>query len=238
VTARDVRAHIVPLIVAVLAVFEPGTSLAAVLAKASSSQWRLGEHYVQLPSEVPTHSTGSRVEVVDVFWYSCPHCNDLEPYLKRWEKSKPAYVDFVHVPVQWRREQLADARLYYTLASLGREDLHQSVYDVIHREHRYLFARTDAQTFSLQVAFAVKHGIAGDRFAQAARSERVATELAEAERKVRAYRITTTPSIVINGRFVTDDSRAGGQAQLIALIDYLVRREHERLLEAKHVRMQ
>ena len=109
--------------------------LAAVPAGATlpaSTQWKSGSNYdVISPAQSTTVAPG-KVEVLEVFWLGCPHCFALEPYIRQWLKTKPAYVEYVRVPVMWGPVHRAHARLYYTLESLGRDDLVEKVFAYIH----------------------------------------------------------------------------------------------------------
>jgi len=80
-------------------------------------------NYVPLLPAQPTSVAPGKVEVMEVFWLACPHCYALEPFIKNWLKTKPAYVEFVRVPVMWGPVHRAHARLYYTLDALGRQDV-------------------------------------------------------------------------------------------------------------------
>lgn len=200
------------------------------------NSWRAGTHYFELADDVPLYGDDARIEVVEVFWYSCPHCNAFQPYINAWAHSRPADTRLTFVPVQWKSSQRADAKLFYALVSLGRTDLHQEVYDYIHKRGGIVVGRDAEETLKLQLEFAKKHGISAERFKAAVRSAAVAQNLSLAERRVYAYRATATPSIVVNGRYLTDENVAGGHAQLIAVMNHLVELERRRLAAAKAYR--
>ena len=93
--------------------------------------------------------------MVEVFWYGCPHCYALEPFIQSWMKNKPEYIQFVRVPVMWGPVHRAHARLFYTLQALGRRDLHQKVFDTIHKRAATCCSSNDEQaTRKLQLDFA------------------------------------------------------------------------------------
>ena len=197
-------------------------------ANQSASIWKPDVHYVLLRDAELTR-TGLTIEVVEVFWYSCPHCYMFEPYLVTWSRSKPRDVELRLIPAQWNRFQRADARLYYALVRLQRADLHEAVYHYVHKDRKKLSGRNDDETLTLQTAFAVAHRISPDRFQSALRSKQVADDLKLAERLAHAYRATATPSIIVNGRYLTDENIAGGHTQLIAVTNHLVELERARL---------
>jgi thiol:disulfide interchange protein DsbA len=185
----------------------------------AADAWRVGVHYIQLDNAEPAKLPVGEIEVVEFFWYSCPHCNAFEPFLLEWLKRKPAAVDFERIPVTWDANQESDARLYYVLRALRREDLHQAVFDTVHKQHKVL------NTPDLQAEFSVLHGVAPQAFANALHSPEVERNLKRADQRARHYKIAGVPSIVINGKYATSVYSAGGNDRLIALIDYLVARE-------------
>ena len=191
-------------------------------------RWKLGTNYKPLIPPQPTSVPAGKVEVVEVFWYGCPHCDVLEPYIASWMKSKPAYIEPVRVPVMWGPPHRAHAKLFYTLEALKRPDLHQKVFDAIHREGNRLVGENDAATLQLQLAFAQAHGIGAKQFNDAWNSFSVASSLQRAEQLTQRYRVEGVPLIIINGKYTTDVGMAGSSTQLIALINDLAAGEPHR----------
>lgn len=193
-------------------------------------KWHSGINYVPLVPAQPTSVAPGKVEVLEVFWLACPHCYDLEPFINSWLKTKPAYVEFVRVPVIWGPVHQAHAHLYYTLESLGRPGLSEKAFDTIHalleRREQPLIGASDAETFKLQQGFAVQNGISADDFAKAFNSFTVNSELARAQELTQRYRVEGVPFIAVNGKYTTDVIKAGGEAKLIDLINDLSRAEH------------
>src|SRR4051794_33121621 len=109
-------------------------SMRACAGTGVPEKWRSGTNYVQFDAPQPTRAASGQVEVIEVFWYGCPHCFALEPALDNWLQAKPAYVEFERVPVMWGQVHQQHARLYYTLQALGRSDLHDAVFNAIHRQ--------------------------------------------------------------------------------------------------------
>lgn len=150
----------------------------------------------------------------------------MEPYLASWMRSKPDYIVFRREHVLWKPAHRAHARLYYTLNALGREDLHTEVLETIHQRGNLLFVQDDEdQTFELQLAFAVAHGIEGTAFRKAYQSATVNSSLRLAEETTRRHRVTGVPAIVIAGKYMTDSGRAGGYENLLALVSALAASE-------------
>jgi thiol:disulfide interchange protein DsbA len=167
-----------------------------------------------------------KVEVMEVFWLACPHCFDLEPHLLDWLKKKPAYVEFVRVPVIWDRVKQAHAKLYYTLEALGRDDLFEKAFATVQQQGSPLVGSSDDQTLRMQQAFAVQNGVSADDFAKAYNSFSVNSNLARAAEITQRYHVNQVPFVVINGKYTTDVSEAGGEEQLMALINDLAATEH------------
>lgn len=189
-------------------------------------RWKAGTNYRPLVPAQPTGAPPGKVEVAEVFWYGCGHCYALEPFLQSWDKNKPAYIEYVKVPVIWGPVHRAHARLFYTLKALGREkDLTPKVFDEIHRRGNMLAANDEAQTRALQLALAKANGISEDDFVKAYDGFSVNTWLQQAERLTRAYRVEGVPLVVVNGKYVTDVGMAGGHSELLALIDDLAAAE-------------
>ena len=201
-------------------------------AETPATGWKSGINYDVIEPRQPTRAAPPRIEVVEAFWYSCPHCNALEPDINRWLQKKPEYIQFVRIPVTWNPQRRADARLYYVLTALHRQDLHQDVFDTIHVRKQSLYGKSDAETYELQLEFAQEHGIAKKDFLAAYNSEFVEKSLEDADRLTRAYRIAGVPSMVVNGRYSTDLDKAGSTKNLFAIVDSLARSEHESLASA------
>src|SRR6516165_1016068 len=176
----------------------------------------------QLPS--------GKVEVMEVFWLACPHCYELEPHIRSWLKSKPAYVEFVRVPVIWQDVHRAHARLFYTLEALGRDDLVETAFDTIHEDigNRIppLVGQTEEETFRLQQQFAVQHGISAADFARAYNDFGVSSNLQHAEEITQRYHVQSVPFFVVGGKYSTDVAKAGSESRLFELLNDLAASEH------------
>lgn len=196
-------------------------------APASGGRWQQGVNYSVLVPAQPTNAPPDKVEVVEMFWYGCGHCYSLEPFIKSYEKQKPAYVVLTRIPVTWSPGHKSQAQLFYTLAALGKlEALHDEVFKEIQQRGNPLIGPNEQDTENRQAAFAAKHGISEKEFRDAYRSMGVRTRLARAEELVRRYRISSVPQVIVNGKYVTDVSKAGGQQDLITLVGDLAAREH------------
>lgn len=165
----------------------------------------------------------SGVEVIDFFWYGCPHCNNLQPGLERWISRKSSDVTVRRIPAILRETWAPHARIYYTLEALGEvQRLHQRVYDSYHIE-KLAMSRPEIMS-----DWAVRQGIPRERWDEAYSSTAVERKLEEAARLTRAYRVTGTPSLVVQGRYLTSGNMAESLDGLINTLDRLVTRERNR----------
>ena len=200
----------------------------------SSARWKPNVNYTVISPAQPTNAPPGKVQVMEFFYLACPYCHALEPYMLAWRKSKPAYVQFVRVPVMWAPLQVKDARLFYTLEALGRDDLVETAFQTLHRleqaaggDEDVMVGDTPAKTLAVQAAFAERHGVTAGAFASAYNSFDVHVELDRARQLGQTFEITHTPTIIIDGRYKTDVARAGGNQQLIALITFLTAWDHD-----------
>lgn len=192
-------------------------------------RWKAGVHYKPLVPAQSTSAPAGKVEVSEVFWYGCGHCYALEPFLQSWDRNNAAYIEYVKIPVIWGPVHKAHARLFYTLQALGREkDLTPKVFEEIHQRGNMLAANDEAKTRALQLAFAKANGISEEDFLREYDGFSVNTRLQQAERLTRAYRVEGVPLVVVNGKYVTDVGAAGGQSELLKLIDDLAAFEQRR----------
>ena len=215
--------------------------LAAVPASAAlpeSAQWKPGVNYDVISPAQPTTVEPGKVEVLEVFWLGCPHCYALEPYIRHWLKTKPAYIQYVRVPVMWDDPvRKAHARLFYTLESLGGDDLVEKAFGYIHDmedqtgSESVLVTNSDGDSFKQQQAWAVQNGVNADAFAKAYNSFYVNTQLQQADEITNEYQVQSVPYIAIDGKFTTDVGKASGGGddpqKLISLIDFLAAWEHD-----------
>ncbi len=166
----------------------------------------------------PTDPKGP-IEVIDFFWYGCPYCNRLQPALERWIRNKPADVVVRRIPVILRDSWAPHARIYYTLEALGEaERLHQQVYHGYHVEELFV-SRPEVMS-----DWAVRHGIARERWDAAYASPEVLRRVEEAVRLTRAYSVTGTPTLVVDGRYLTSGNMAETLDGMIPILNGLVAR--------------
>ncbi len=192
--------------------------------------WQPGVNYTLIVPAQPTQVAAGQIEVLEFFWYACPHCYDLDGLVEAWRKTKPAYVTFRRVPVTWSPGHRELARLFYTLQALGKLDqLHGEVFKEIHVAGNPLVAEDgdEAATERIQMAFAKKEGISEDAFQKAYHSFAVDADVQKADSLVQRYRIDGVPTFVVNGKYLTDARLAGSHERLMSLVGDLVALEHK-----------
>lgn len=176
-----------------------------------------GKDYRALDTKVPTEAPAGKIEVVEFFWYSCPHCNAFEPKLNAWLKKLPPDVSFRRVPVAFRDDFVPQQRLYYTLEAMGKVDqLHDKVFEAIHVKHE---PTNREETI---VAWAQKNGLDVARFRDLYNSFSVQTKARRATQLQDAYKVDGVPALGIAGRWYTDGEMAGNMDNALQVVDFLV----------------
>ncbi|KAA3622988.1 MAG: thiol:disulfide interchange protein DsbA/DsbL [Proteobacteria bacterium] len=164
--------------------------------------------------------TGNRVEVLEIFWYHCPHCYAMEPIIEKWiAKRKPDYVELRRLPGVFRRETEFDARVYFAAAQMGIvERIHSGVYQEIH-VRRNRFRSLDDLDFLLG-----RNDIDPQAFAKAFHSNQVDARMKYAETMYEKYEASGVPTIIVDGRYRTTASAAGGYEALMDVTEFLVKK--------------
>jgi thiol:disulfide interchange protein DsbA len=175
-----------------------------------------GQHYVRLNQ--PLTTPPGKIEVVEFFWYGCPHCNAFEPALDDWAKKLPADVAFRRVPVAFREEPYgAHQRIYYTLEAMGLvPTLHRKVFYAIHGERQRLDKPADIG------AFMAKNGVDSAKFLEIYGSFSVQTKARQAKQLAEGYRIDGVPALGVAGRYYTAGTLAGTPEGSLKVADFLI----------------
>jgi len=172
--------------------------------------------------EQQSTDTGDKIEVLEFFWYGCPHCYSFEPYINAWKKTKSAKVEFVRIPAIFRPDWEVQARTYYALSNMGViEDLHGKIFTAIHKDKKRLNKK------ELLTDFVVENGIDRKKFEAEYNSFAVDSMVRKAKKKQTAYKIQGVPSVAVNGRYLTSGSMSGSYDNLIKIVDYLIEKESE-----------
>jgi thiol:disulfide interchange protein DsbA len=194
-----------------------GTGLTwGAVAQAQVKKPELGVHYLSIGTPAPTEAPPGKVEVLEFFWYNCPHCNAFEPELAAWLKRMPKHVAFRRVPVAFNASFVPQQRLYFSLEALGLvEKLHGRVFDAIHNQKNKL---DDGQAIT---AWVVQNGVDQAKFLAAYNSFSVETKTKKSVQLQEAYKVEGVPALGIAGRFYTDAGLAGGMTRALQIVEIL-----------------
>ncbi len=185
------------------------------LSSAQSPKIEEGFDYRILPVAQPVESKG-KIEVIEFFWYGCPHCYDFEPELSAWVKRQPKDVTFRRVPVAFRDDFMPHSQLFYALEAMGKgEAMNEKVMYAMHKENKRLMTENEIADW------VASQGIDRNTFLATYRSFAVVSKARAARQTADAYRIDGVPTIVMQGRYVTSPSIAGTKAKAITVMDYL-----------------
>ena len=186
--------------------------LACVALPAAAQQLRRDLDYREIPQQ-PVQ-TGDRIEVIDFFFYGCQYCNELWPRLERWRKAQPADVVLRHFPVVRRDSWVPLAKTYFALEAMGEvERLHAVVYRSYHVDDLYMSQE------KVIAEWAAKQGLDAEKFMAVYRSDETRQKVERARKWTADYDIQGTPSLVVDGKYLTD----GSSAKTIEILDGMVR---------------
>ena len=182
-----------------------------------------GIEYQVLSPPVKTDGK-SRIEVIEFFWYGCPHCYAFEPIIEPWVKRQPFDVRFGRIPAVFHDPWVVHAKLYYSLEMLGQaERLHAAIFDAIHREQQPL------DTEAAIGAFLEKHGIARRAFANTFNSFGVQSRVLQSRRYQEAYKFDGVPAMGVDGKYLTANTmmKDGRHESVLPVLDYLILRARQ-----------
>ena len=179
-----------------------------------------GAHYVRLQTKAPVSAPAGKIEVVEFFWYGCPHCNVFEPQLDAWQKKLPADVVFRRAPVAFRPNPFVlHQQIYFALEALGQVDaMHRKVFFAINAEHNKL------DTPAAVGDFVAKNGLDKAKFLETMSSFGVQTKAKQAAQLSETYKIDGVPALGIQGQFYTSGQLAGSNENALRTADFLIAR--------------
>ncbi len=193
------------------------TSLFGMAAQAADYQ--AGKQYVELSSPVPVSQPG-KIEVVELFWYGCPHCYEFEPTLNAWVDTLPEDVNFVRVPAMFGGVWNTHGQMFLALEAMKVEQrVHEAVFAAIHRDGKKL------ATPEAMAEFLAGQGVDSEAFLKSYKSFAVKGQMEKAKKLAMAYQITGVPVLVVNGKYRLDLGSAGGPQQAVAVADFLIEKE-------------
>lgn len=191
-------------------------SFAFALSVGAQGRPMVGRDYVELPTPQATE-TGAKIEVVEFFWYRCPHCYALEPLITPWVKKLPADAQFRLMPAIFNDEWALDARIFYSLEATGNLDrLHHSLIEAIHKEGA---ANLKGQIYVKWVSdWLVKRGVDVSKYDAAFRSFTIESKVKRAFQTAQAYRLEGVPALAVQGKYVI----SGDGRNMLGVADYLI----------------
>ena len=201
------------------------TLLPLAMCQAADEKFKAGEHYDILPQAVRT-ANSDKIEVNEVFAYTCSHCFNFQEELHPWVEKLPADVDFQSTPAVWQSKMEPYARAYYAAKILNVLDqAHTPIFEAIQLKKKSVKKESDfAQIF-------VANGIDSEKFSSAYNSFGTNSMVSQAKSRVRAYKVRGTPEMIINGKYRISTTKAGGFSGMLKVAEFLI--EKERAIAAK-----
>jgi thiol:disulfide interchange protein DsbA len=187
------------------------------LSQAQAGAPSAGVDYQRLDKPVAVDTPAGKIEVIEFFWYSCPHCNAFEPTLEAWIKQAPKDVVVKRVPVGFRPDFAPQQRLFYAIEAMGLVDkLHAKVFQAIHVERQRL------DTPEAIADWVAKQGVDKAKFMEQFNSFSVASKPKRAVQLQDAYRVEGVPALGIAGRFYTDGTLGKGMERALKVAEHLI----------------
>ncbi|CAM3639040.1 thiol:disulfide interchange protein DsbA/DsbL [Paracidovorax anthurii] len=188
----------------------------ATPAFAQARQFKEGKDYTKLGKPVPVDAPAGKVEVIEFFWYSCPHCNAFEPVLESWIKAAPKDLVIRRMPVAFNASFAAQQKLYFALEGMNKlPELHAKVFRAVHVEKLPL--NKDDLIFD----WIGKQGVDVAKFKETYNSFTVSNQLRKATQLQEAYGVEGVPSMGVAGRYYTDGTMAGNMQNVLQVVEYL-----------------
>lgn len=194
----------------------------AVLSLGTNNAWASnltpGVHFLPVRPRVSTGVADGKVQVLEIFWYGCPHCYNLQPLMGEWMRTLPDAVEFSHLPAPFNDLWALHARVYYAAVLMDAlEAIHQPFFDAIHGQGRNM------QSESAILRFVDQRGLDADAFREHMRSEEVSDAVNDAALLVQALQVQGVPSMAVDGRAMVSASMAGSYGNMLAVVDELIR---------------
>ena len=193
--------------------------LPMAMCQAQTDKYQAGVHYEVLPQPIRT-ADATKIEVNEVFSYTCGHCYNFESVLHPWSQKLAADVDFQQTPAVWQPALEPFARAYYSAALLNVLDkTHMAIFEAVHVKRQKV--RTEAD---LAAIFAAA-GVDGLQFSKAYNSFGMTSMVNQAKARVRGYRVQGTPEVIVNGKYRVSSRNAGGFEGMLNVADFLIEKE-------------
>lgn len=188
---------------------------------AFAADYTAGFEY-QTIDQQPT-ANAERIEVIEFFWYGCPHCYYFEPDLNRWLADKPANVDFIQIPAPLNPNWEIHTKAFYALELMGKQkELHHKIFDAIHLKKMRLYGEKELADFVAQ------HGVDRDEFMKKMNSFAVTGKLNKAKKMMKDYQVKGVPQLAVNGKYITTGRMAGSMTNMVKVLDFLIAKESKK----------
>lgn len=194
-----------------------GAALTATPLLAQAKVPQAGADYAKLRKPAPVDAPAGKIEVIEFFWYSCPHCNAFEPVLNGWAQRLPKDVVFKRVPVAFQDSYLPQQRLFYALEAMDLiTKLHDRVFAAIHVE------RQNLSTQAAITDWMAKQGVDKALFTSHFNSFTTVAKARRASQLMDAYEVEGVPALGVAGRFYTDGAMTKAMDRALQVVDFLV----------------
>lgn len=197
------------------------TMIATPFGAYAQASFDITGKYDVLPAPQPT-STGDKIEIVDIFWYGCPHCFKFLPAMEQYEADIPEYAEVRRMPAIFRDSWMPHARAFYTAKALGKlDEMHRPFFEAIHEKGAKLATKKEL------IEFFSDYGVDEKAFEDAWSSFGVESELRKVLLMQQRYGVRGTPSVVVNGKYLVSTRKAGSYGNMIKVVEGLVEKERE-----------
>ena len=201
---------------AVSAVAASAISLPLATGAHAQAKFTEGKDYVKLSKPVNPDAPAGKIDVIEFFWYSCPHCNQFEPQFEAWAKSAPKNLQIRRVPVAFNNSFIPQQKIYYTLETMGLiPDIHVKVFRAIHVERQRL--NKDEDIF----AWMEKNGVDIKKFKDIYNSFSVTNQVRKATQLQESYGVEGVPAMGVGGKYYTDGTHAGSMTNVLQVVEFL-----------------
>lgn len=201
-------------------IFTAALAVAGLFAlSANAAEFEAGKNYTELNQAVPVSQPG-KIEVVELFWYGCPHCYAFEPTINPWVEKLPQDVHFVRIPAMFGGLWNIHGQLFLTLESMGVErKVHHAIFEKLHDNAKSLTTPEE------MAAFVAEQGVDKDKFLSTYNSFAIKGQIEKAKKLAMAYQVSGVPTLVVNGKYRFDIGSAGSPEAALELADQLIAKE-------------
>jgi thiol:disulfide interchange protein DsbA len=193
--------------------------LSCVAGDDAQETYVAGTHYDLIEPSVRPLDTDT-IEVAEFFWYGCGHCYSFEPVLEHWKKTMPEDVSFRGLPAVWQNKMELHAKAYYAADALGVLDtMHLVIFQAMNVDGKPLASQEEI------AALFVANGVSDEDFNKAFNSFGVSGQVPQAISIAKAAKVTGTPTLMVNGKYLISSRKAGSQAEMLKVADFLIEKE-------------